>query len=146
MANLVLGNRHHQTGDVVGKLAVYYQGGYFAQDDGLPLNVWNKWAGYIVTPSNEQVNFELYPDTREYTKLYRTGCANLDNGKESMLFSSWDDSTVDLHFKWMQQYNIDVVALQMSIFQKVVFKFTIELEIKSISNICVSVFTSNEIH
>lgn len=100
-------------GDVVGKLVVGYQGWFTAQGDGSPKNAWVHWARNI-SPRRNNVTFELYPDTREYSRLYRTDMANLGNGEPARLFSSWDPSTVDLHFKWMQQYNIDVAALQVS--------------------------------
>lgn len=99
-------------GDVVGKLVVGYQGWFAAQGDGSPRNVWIHWARNI-SPRANNVTFELYPDTQEYSRLYRTDLANLGNGEPARLFSSWDSSTVDLHFKWMQQYNIDVAALQV---------------------------------
>ncbi|RYD84864.1 MAG: xylosidase, partial [Sphingobacteriales bacterium] len=36
----------------------------------------------------------------------------LSNGQPAKFFSSHDKSTVDLHFKWMQQYGIDGVFMQ----------------------------------
>ncbi|CAG2169379.1 unnamed protein product, partial [Oppiella nova] len=43
---------------------------------------------------------------------YQTGYANLGNGQPAKLFSSWDKQTVDTHFKWMKENNIDTAALQ----------------------------------
>jgi hypothetical protein len=98
--------------DVVGKLTVGYQGWFSAAGDGSPVNAWGHG------------NLEMWPDTREYTTLYsgtifgQDGVAqppytgNLGNGQPAKMFSSYDQSTLDLHFKWMQQYGIDCAALQ----------------------------------
>ena len=102
-----------QPGDVVGKLSVGYQGWFAAQNDGSPVNDWVHWTHLKPgKPRSENVKFEIYPDTREYTKLYETGFAHLGNGQPAKLFSSWDDQTIDTHFKWMQQNGIDTAALQ----------------------------------
>lgn len=103
-----------QPSDIVGKLVVGYQGWFGAPNDGSPiLNKWLHWARWGEEPSPGHVHFEVYPDVREYPKLYQTHLGNLNNGQPAKLFSSWDDSTVDLHFKWMQQYSIETAALQV---------------------------------
>ncbi|RBQ07816.1 glycoside hydrolase family 71/99-like protein [Pedobacter miscanthi] len=99
-------------GDVVGKVTVGYQGWFSALGDSSPFNQW--YHG----------NLEMWPDTREYQNLY-TGTyfgqdgvqvgpfyGNLGNGQPAKMFSSYDQSTLNLHFKWMQQYGIDCAALQ----------------------------------
>ena len=98
-------------GDVVGKVVVGYQGWFGAAGDGSPFNSWRHWAVSGVPAPNNQ-SFELYPDTREYPKTYQTGYANLGGGDPAKLFSSWDDQTVNVHFKWMKQYGIHTAALQ----------------------------------
>ena len=66
-----------QPGDVVGKLSVGYQGWFAAQGDGSPVNDWVHWTHLKPgKPRSENVKFEIYPDTREYTKLYETGFAH----------------------------------------------------------------------
>lgn len=103
-----------QSSDIVNNVVVGYQGWFGAPNDGSPiLNQWLHWAVWGDTPAPGHAHFEIYPDTREYQKLYQTQLGNLGNGKPSQLFSSWDDSTIDLHFKWMQQYNIHTAALQV---------------------------------
>ncbi|HZW69500.1 MAG TPA: hypothetical protein VFF57_01445 [Hanamia sp.] len=47
----------------------------------------------------------------EYEKTYATPF-KLKNGQTVKFFSSYDKSTIDLHFKWMQQYGIDGVFMQ----------------------------------
>ncbi|SNS73194.1 Fibronectin type III domain-containing protein, partial [Streptosporangium subroseum] len=53
-----------------------------------------------------------WPDMREYTHTYPTAYANLNNGQPATLFSSYDQQTVDTHFRWMRENNIDTAALQ----------------------------------
>ena len=49
---------------------------------------------------------------RDFTRGYRTNFANLGNGQPATLFSSYDQQTVDTHFRWMQQNGCDTAALQ----------------------------------
>ena len=100
------------TGDVVGKITVGYQGWFSAAGDGSPVNAF--W----------HTNLEMWPDTREYASTYgnvpfaQEGTFNepflgtLGNGQPARMFSAYDQSTVDTHFKWMQQSDIDCAALQ----------------------------------
>ena len=100
-------------GDVVGKLSVGYQGWFIAEHDGSPINNWTHWTHLKPgKPRPENVKFEIWPDTREYTKLYETGYAHLGNGQPAKLFSSWDHQTIDTRFKWMQQDGINTAAIQ----------------------------------
>lgn len=100
-------------GDVAGKLFAGYQGWFNAAGDGSPNGGWVHWSKNSSAPAaNSSVNFELYPDLREYSKLYQTSLANLGNGSPAKLFSSYDQETVNKHFEWMQTYNIDGAALQ----------------------------------
>ncbi len=55
-------------GDAVGKLFAGYQGWFNAAGDGSPNNGWVHWSKNSSAPTaNSNVNFELYPDLREYT-------------------------------------------------------------------------------
>lgn len=87
-------------GDVVGKVTVGYQGWFTAAGDNSPQNSWG------------HQNLESWPDVREYSKTYHTPLSNLGSGQPAKMFSSWDASTVNKHFQWMQQYEIDCAALQ----------------------------------
>lgn len=89
-----------EVGDVVGKLTVGYQGWFTAAGDGSPSNNWG------------HQNLECWPDVSEYTATYQTSQPNLGNGQPAKMFSSWDASTVNKHFEWMKQYDIDCAALQ----------------------------------
>ncbi|MFF1639725.1 xylosidase [Streptomyces sp. NPDC058246] len=100
-------------GDVVGKITVGYQGWFACIGDGAPINAWWHWSpnsGQAPSPSNNGI--KCWPDVREYTKTYQTGFAALGNGRPATLFSSYDQQTVNTHFLWMQQNNIDTAALQ----------------------------------
>ncbi|MCR2807057.1 carbohydrate-binding protein [Paenibacillus soyae] len=100
-------------GDVFGKVIAGYQGWFTAGGDNSPLNNWTHWSknGSAPAPTGN-VNFELYPDLREYSKLYQTGLGNLGNGQPAKLFSSYDQETVNKHFEWMRDYGIYGAALQ----------------------------------
>ncbi|MFD9127957.1 discoidin domain-containing protein [Kitasatospora sp. NPDC059571] len=100
-------------GDVVGKVTVGYQGWFACPGDGAPINGWWHWArnwGRPPSPSNSAV--VAWPDVREFAATYGTGFGSLGNGRPATLFSSYDQQTVDVHFRWMKQYGIDTAALQ----------------------------------
>ena len=87
-------------GDVVGKITVGYQGWFTAPGDGSPQNAWG------------HDNYECWPDCSEYTTTYQTPFGTLGNGQSAKMYSSYDQSTVNKHFEWMQTYGIDCAALQ----------------------------------
>jgi hypothetical protein len=100
-------------GDVVGKITVGYQGWFACTGDGSPINGWWHWSnnwGQPPSPSNTAII--SWPDVRDYTRTFTTAYANLGNGQPARLFSSYDQQTVDTHFRWMQQYGCDTAALQ----------------------------------
>ena len=100
-------------GDVVGKISVGYQGWFACIGDGAPINGWWHWTqNWGQPPSPSNTGIKCWPDMREYTRTYQTAYANLNNGQPATLFSSYDQQTVDTHFLWMQQNNIDTAALQ----------------------------------
>ncbi|MGW0915302.1 discoidin domain-containing protein [Streptomyces sp. NPDC002784] len=100
-------------GDVVGKVTVGYQGWFACVGDGAPINGWWHWAqnwGQSPSPANKAI--VAWPDVRDYPTTYRTAFGHLGNGQPATLFSSYDQSTVDVHFRWMKEYGIDTAALQ----------------------------------
>ncbi|TCC99821.1 glycoside hydrolase family 71/99-like protein [Pedobacter psychroterrae] len=100
-------------GDVVGKITTGYQGWFAAIGDGSPINRFWHWSHiWEQLPSPTNTAIYSWPDVREYTKTYKTDYANLNNGSEARVFSSFDNQTVDIHFKWMKQNGIDAAALQ----------------------------------
>ncbi len=54
---------------------------------------------------------DFWPDVSEYEKTYETSFKNAD-GTKARVFSSVDESTTDLHFKWMKEYGVDGVFMQ----------------------------------
>lgn len=101
-------------GDVVGKVTVGYQGWFAAAGDGSPINGWWHWAkDWSKTPSISDTSvIKSWPDVRDYTTTFTTNYPNLENGQPAKLFSSFSTQTVNTQFQWMQQYGIDVAALQ----------------------------------
>jgi len=100
-------------GDVVGKITVGYQGWFACPGDGAPINGWWHWSqDWARTPSPTNRAIISWPDMRDYAAGYATGFAKLGNGSPARLFSSYDQSTVDTHFRWMQQNGCDTAALQ----------------------------------
>ncbi len=109
-------------GDVVGKMSIGFQGWFTCVGDGSPRgNTWVHWST-DVPPSPGHITFELYPDIGEYTKLYDTQLGNLGNGQPARLFSSWDNQTIDTQFRWAQENNIDVIALQVQDYDNTINK------------------------
>lgn len=100
-------------GDVVGKITVGYQGWFACAGDNAPINGWWHWAqDRSRTPSPTNRAIISWPDMREYAAGYATAFSRLGNGGPATLFSSHDQSTVDTHFRWMQQNGCDTAALQ----------------------------------
>ncbi|MFF3441181.1 discoidin domain-containing protein [Streptosporangium sp. NPDC002721] len=100
-------------GDVVGKITVGYQGWFACKGDAAPINGWWHWSQDMSqSPSPSNNTIVAWPDMREYTNAYPTAYANLNNGRPATLFSSYDQQTVDTHFRWMRENNIDTAALQ----------------------------------
>lgn len=54
---------------------------------------------------------DYWPEMNEYTVKYKTPFI-FEDGSPAYVFSSFDESTVDLHFKWMKEYGIDGVFMQ----------------------------------
>ena len=100
-------------GDVVGKVTVGYQGWFSAPGDGAPIGGWWHWGhDRFQPPSPANTTIVSWPDMREYTRTYPTAYPNLGNGQPATLFSSYDQQTVDTHFRWMQENGCDTAALQ----------------------------------
>jgi len=100
-------------GDVVGKITVGYQGWFACKGDGSPIDAWWHWStDWAQAPTINLRGFSSWPDVRDYTNTYVSGFPDLNNGTPAKLFSSYSDQTVDMQFSWMEQFGLDVVALQ----------------------------------
>lgn len=62
-------------------------------------------------PNEESVRIDMWPDVSEYDKTYDTGL-KLADGSTAKFFCSDDNSTIDTHFKWMEDYGLDGVFMQ----------------------------------
>ncbi len=91
-----------------GRIMCGYQGWFRAEGDG-------SGRGWVHYGSGKfdanHCSVDLWPDVSEYEKTYPADF-KLENGSPARVFSSWDESTVDLHFLWMQQYGIDGAFMQ----------------------------------
>ncbi|NRF41548.1 glycoside hydrolase family 71/99-like protein [Pedobacter foliorum] len=81
-----------------------YQGWFRAEGDGTD----SKRYAY---GDEKRSSIDMWPDVSEYEVTYNTPF-KLSSGQPAKFFSSHDKSTVDLHFKWMQQYGVDGVFMQ----------------------------------
>ncbi|WP_062214137.1 glycoside hydrolase family 71/99-like protein [Streptomyces sp. NBRC 109706] len=100
-------------GDVVGRITTGYQGWFAARGDQAPIDGWWHWsANWSQPPSPTNHALMSWPDMREYSNVYPTAFADLGGGGPATVFSSHDDQTVDVHFRWMREYGIDTAALQ----------------------------------
>lgn len=86
-----------------------YQGWFRAPGDGSG----KEWGHYGRDGKfdKDHNTIDFWPDVSEYEKTYKTEFKNAD-GSFAEVFSSFDKSTTDLHFKWMQQYEVDGVFMQ----------------------------------
>ncbi len=86
-----------------------YQGWFRAKSDG-------SGEGWVHYGNHgrfdlEDLHVDFWPDVSEYVQTYPTSFTNQDR-TVARVFSSWDQSTIDLHFRWMKQYGIDGVFAQ----------------------------------
>jgi len=72
---------------------------------------WVHWSGNE-RPIVGDFSFEVYPDMRDYDEdeKYNSGFAPFGNGEPATLFSSAE--VIDTHFDWMEEADIDGIALQ----------------------------------
>jgi glycoprotein endo-alpha-1,2-mannosidase len=88
---------------------VGYQGWFNAEGDGADRG-WNHYVqGKTFGPGSTKVDY--WPDVTDYPVKYKTPLV-LADGQSAYVFSSYDESTVDLHFKWMKDYSIDGAFMQ----------------------------------
>lgn len=94
------------------KLIVGYQGWHMCPGDGRPAGRWNHWF-FGNQPDAAHVHFDFLPDVSELSpgELYPSNLHRAD-GSVIQLYSSQNSKTVDRHFRWMADYNIDGAALQ----------------------------------
>ena len=86
-----------------------YQGWFNCEGDGAGRG----WTHYQKNGKFEDgsCTIDYWPEMDEYKVKYLTPFTFPD-GSPAYVFSSYDESTVDLHFKWMKEYGIDGVFMQ----------------------------------
>jgi hypothetical protein len=86
-----------------------YQGWFNAEGDGADRG-WHHYEKHgQFKPGESTIDF--WPDVSEYDKTYKTAF-DFANGEKVFTYSAYDEESVDLHFKWMQEYGIDGVFMQ----------------------------------
>ena len=101
-----------------GKVIFGYQGWFNCLNDGANLNTWVHWFNYGSGSMVSDLKIDLWPDISELgsEELCQTEM-KMKDGSPAMLWSDYNEQTVFRHFKWMEQYNIDGVAIQRFVSQ-----------------------------
>ncbi|WP_200976389.1 glycoside hydrolase family 71/99-like protein [Echinicola sp. 20G] len=94
---------------VEGLVMAGYQGWFGAEgdDSGRGWYHYQNQCGFMPGCST----IDMWPDMTAYSDKYTSPFVYAD-GSPAFLFSSFDESTIDLHFKWMKEYGIDGVYMQ----------------------------------
>ena len=92
-----------------GRVMCGYQGWFRAEGDGSG-GGWQHFGGKNEFSPDHCV-IDLWPDVAEYPKTYPTGF-KLKDGSPVRVFSPWDASTLETHFRWMREYGIDGAFMQ----------------------------------
>ena len=92
------------------QLVVGFQGWFMCPGDGRAHGGWNHW--FSGKPDAAHFSVELMPDTSEFQPDERCPTELTSANGPVYLFSDENPKTVLRQFQWMQQYNIDVAALQ----------------------------------
>lgn len=88
-----------------------YQGWFAAQGDDSNRG-WYHYENPACGGFTESCSsIDMWPDMSEYSDKYVTPYKNAD-GSSAYLYSPYDESSVDLHFKWMKEHGIDGVHMQ----------------------------------
>ena len=98
-----------------GKIICGYQGWFGCPGDGNdPSIAWQHWSRAIVAIGPVLYNTDMWPDTSEYdtADLYEVPNTTLKSGAKAYLFSSAKQGVTNVHFRWMQENNIDGVLLE----------------------------------
>jgi len=105
---------------LIGKALLGYQGWFGCEGDGSDRDRWVHWSRDGSKPSAENLVVDFWPDVSEYAddELYETSL-HLPDGSPARVFSSYDEDTVNRHFEWMRDYDLDGVFAQ---------RFLVELE------------------
>jgi hypothetical protein len=92
-----------------GLIMTGYQGWFRAPGDGSGRG-WVHW-GKQGQFDERHCSVDFWPDVSEYEVSYPTVFRNPD-GTQARVFSSYDRSTTDVHFRWMREYDVDGAFMQ----------------------------------
>jgi hypothetical protein len=94
------------------KFLMGYQGWFACPKDGSPVNRWVHWFR-SQTATAADATVDLWPDTSELqpAELFDTAMT-LPGGAPARLYSAWTPATVERHFRWMRDADLDGVMLQ----------------------------------
>ena len=98
--------------EFIGKSVAGYQVWFVA---GSLTSGWTHWNTRTSgAPGPTTSHFEVCPDISEYPEevLKPTNLAPMGNGTPFKLFTSTEQSVIDIHLKWMKDYGIDGAAVQ----------------------------------
>ncbi len=87
-----------------------YQGWFSCPGDGSERG-WYHYCGRNGEFKPGICTIDMWPDVSEYDKVYETEFKFAD-GSPAYVMSEWDESTVETHFRWMREYDIDGVFVQ----------------------------------
>ena len=95
-----------------GLIMAGYQGWHNTPEDGAGRG----WGHYLDNRTRKpfadgNLKIDLWPELDEYKKLYKTPFKHADSSI-AYLPSDNDESTTDIRFKWMKDYNVDGVFMQ----------------------------------
>jgi len=92
-----------------GMVMAGYQGWFNCEGDGANRG----WTHYGKGGEFEdgRCTIDYWPEMDEYEIKYETPF-KFPDGSTADVFSSYDESTIDLHFKWMKEYGVDGVFMQ----------------------------------
>ncbi|MDR2057075.1 MAG: GDSL-type esterase/lipase family protein [Dysgonamonadaceae bacterium] len=87
-----------------------YQGWFSCPGDGADRG-WYHYLGRDGSFRPGSCKVDMWPDVSEYDKVYKTEFVFADR-RPAYVMSSYDESTVETHFRWMREYGIDGVFVQ----------------------------------
>jgi hypothetical protein len=102
------------------KLLFGYQGWFGCPGDGSILGRWQHWFQGGQPAAETSLRVDMWPDVSELPPGER--CATpltLADGRPAELFSAYRPAVVDMHFRWLQEYELPGVFLQ---------RFTVRLD------------------
>lgn len=103
------GKQYNSYKSYKGLVMAGYQGWFNTPGDGAG-RAWRHYESRNgFTPGS--CTIDLWPEMSEYEVTYPTDFT-YEDGTKAHVFSSYDESTVDTHFRWMKEYGLDGVFMQ----------------------------------